>query len=101
MVAWASYKATFRGNGLLQFAASPSAGSIYNKQFISFGFGSNLTANGQCRLPISSSFNGLSSVVEVDITLCENAPCQANPCPGILAPEVAGCVDFSVQYSVA
>ena len=90
-MAWTSYKASYSGDGLLQFYMSPSGRNIFNKDYISFGFGSNASAAmGQCRRDISSSFNPLSATLTVNIKLCDSPPCQENPCPGVLAPEATG-----------
>ena len=92
MIAWSSYVATYAGNGRLQFYATPTAAEVYNKEYVAFGFGSNISALGQCRRQITSSFNSLSATLSVNIQLCDNPPCEDNPCPGILAPQATGCV---------
>lgn len=95
-MAWSSYRATYTGNGLMQFYATPTAGDIYNKNFVSFGFGSNASGSNPCHVTNTHTFDPLSARLVIDTVLCDNPPCQENPCPGILAPEAMGFVEISL-----
>ena len=46
---------------------------------------------GTCN-PVSATatFDPSNAYMTISVGLCENAPCSANPCPGILAPQAMG-----------
>ncbi len=95
LVAWTSFSAVSRTNGVLQFYASGDSGVLFAKRVAAVGLANNASATSPCLPRISTSFNKLDHILRLQADLnigdsCVNPPCQVNPCPGVFSPQSFG-----------
>jgi hypothetical protein len=98
MVVWSSFTANFKTQeeGSMTFSSEGRAGIIFNKEIGAIQAGSRVGSNSSkvCDAVTSYNFDPVSSFLNLETELqfnghcAEGPPCQLNPCPGILAPQV-------------
>ncbi len=105
LVAWASYSAVDTQSGHFEFYSTGDAGTMFNKDFVAFGFASEVSDAAACRPTMALSMSELERVVTITTDLniensCPSPPCEVNPCPGILAPQLMGYDTLSSSTSL-
>ena len=97
MVAWASFTAQNLDRGFLQFYSTGQAAIVYDKPILNSGVASAASSTKECKQHIDLTYSAATTVLDISIDLCDEGPCDANPCPDILSPQGMGYDPFNSQ----